>query len=251
MERPMTAAQRAAPALALVLAAACSGLPHQAHAAGPACQPRNLDFGDPAVSWIHQPLSKLKRDTVFTRVQEDGVTVLKAVAERSASLYVTPVDRATGVPATIEWRWRTDALVPGADNRERKREDAPLRVLVAFDGDRSRLPEAERKRHERAQSLSGRPPPYAALMYIWSDGVPVGTVIPSAHTTQLKMLVVASGSEGLGRWHTVRRDIAADFRQAFGQAPGRALGVAVMTDTDNTGATAEGRYAAIRLGCSR
>ena len=50
------------------------------------------------------------------------------------------------VPATLSWDWKTDALVPGADNRDKAREDAPLRVLVAFDGDKATLPEAEQKR---------------------------------------------------------------------------------------------------------
>jgi hypothetical protein len=48
----------------------------------------------------------------------------------------------------------------------------------------------------------------------------------------------------------VRRNLAADYRKAFGAAPGRVLGVAVMTDTDNTGAKAVGEYADIRFDCS-
>jgi hypothetical protein len=213
------------------------------------CAARNLDFGQPAVGWAHQPLSKLKRDTVYSLVQEDGHAVLRAVADRSASLYVALIKPATGVPASIGWRWKTDALVPDADNRDKKREDAPLRVLVGFDGDKATLPEEEQKRFQRAKSLTGRDGPYATLMYIWSDHVPVNTVIPSAHTSQVKMLVVASGSKGLGQWQTMHRNLAADYKRAFGAAPGRVLGVGVMTDTDNTGAQAVGEYSDIRFDC--
>lgn len=176
--------------------------------------------------------------------------MLRGVADSSASLYVALIKPATGVPASMTWRWKTDALVPDADNRDKKREDAPLRVLVAFDGDKTTLPEEEQKRFQRAKSLSGREGPYATLMYIWSDHVPVNTVIPSAHTSQVKMLVVASGAKGLGHWQSVRRNLAADYRKAFGAAPGRVLGVAVMTDTDNTGSKAVGEYADIRFDCS-
>lgn len=218
-------------------------------ATGAPCEPRDLDFGGTTAKWAHQPFSKLKRDTVYTTAKDDGGTILRAVADRSASLYVTMLDTAAGTPTTLDWRWKTDALVSGADNRDKAREDAPLRVLVAFDGDVATLPEVERKRFARAKSLSGKAPPYAVLMYIWSDHVPVGTVIRSAHTGQVRMLVVASGSTGLGRWQTVRRDVRADYRKAYGAEPGRALGVAVMTDTDNTGTRASGEYAAIRLGC--
>ncbi len=117
---------------------------------------------------------------------------------------------------TLSWQWKTGALVAGADNRDKAREDAPLRVLVAFDGDHATLPEAERTRFKRAKNLSGREPPYAVLMYIWSDLVPVGSVIPSAHTSQVKMLAVASGASGLGGWQTVQRNLADDYRRAYG-----------------------------------
>jgi len=218
--------------------------------ASPTCEARSLDFSQPAVGWAHQPLSKLKRDTVYSLVQEDGRTVLRGVADRSASLYVALIKPAISVPESIEWRWKTDALVPDADNRDKDREDASLRVLVGFDGDKSTLPKEEQKRFQRAKSLTGRDGPYATLMYIWSDHVPVNTVIPSAHTSQVKMLVVASGPKGLGNWQRVKRNLAADYQRAFGASPGRMLGVAVMTDTDNTGANATGEYSDIRFDCS-
>jgi len=213
------------------------------------CETRDLDFGQKAVGWVHQPMSKLKRDTVYTLVQEDGRTVLRGAADRAASLYVASLKPPLAMPATLSWRWKTDALVPGADNRKKELEDAPLRVLIAFDGDRSKLPEAEQKRFNRAKSLSGREPPYAVLMYIWSEQVAVGTVIPSAHTSQVKMLVAASGSGGLGQWQSLRRNIVEDYKRAYGADPGRLLGVAVMTDTDNTGTTATGIYANIQIEC--
>ena len=230
---------------------ACSA-PVSAAKTSPAspCVARSLDFGQPAVGWAHQPLSKLKRDTIYSLLQADGGTVLRGVADRSASLYVALLKPATGVPASMGWRWKTDALVPDADNRVKDREDAPLRVLVGFDGDKTTLPEEEQKRFQRAKSLTGRDGPYATLMYIWSDHVPVNTVIPSAHTSQVKMLAVASGATGLGQWQSVHRNLAADYKRAFGAAPGRVLGVAVMTDTDNTGAKAVGEYADIRFDCS-
>jgi hypothetical protein len=214
------------------------------------CRPRNLDFGLKAAGWVHRPLSKLKKDTVYTLIQADGRTVLRGVADGSASLYVSRFPSAMDVPASISWRWKTDALVPGADNRDKKREDSPLRVMVGFDGDRAALPEVEKKRFKRARTLSGRDLPYALLMYIWSDHVPVNTVIPSAHTSQVKMLVVASGAEGLGKWQTVKRSLVDDYRLAFGADPGPVLGVAVMTDTDNTGTRAVGEYADILMECS-
>lgn len=214
------------------------------------CQTRSLDFGEKTAGWEHVPLSKFKKDTEYSLVRPDQPMVLRGTAVSSASLFVYRFQATMEVPETISWRWKTDALVAGADNRDKEREDAPLRVMVAFDGDQTRLPEIEQKRFRRARSLSGRNLPYALLMYIWSDHVPAGTVIPSTHTGQIKMLVAASGSEGLGRWHAVKRNLADDYRQAFAADPGPVIGVAVMTDTDNTRTTAAGEYADIVLECS-
>ena len=222
-----------------------------APAAGPApCTPLDLGFDSKTVNWVHVPMSKLKKDTVYKKSKEDGRTVLSATANGSASLYTALIKPAITAPATVSWDWKTQALVPGADNRDKSREDAPLRVLFAFDGNKAALPSDEQTRFNRAKKLSGRELPYAVLMYIWSDLVAVDTVIPSAHTSQIKMIAVTSGASGLGAWQTVRRDLVADYRRAFGADPGPLLGVAAMTDADNTGAKAVGQYADLKLQCA-
>ena len=62
------------------------------------CEPRNFGFDQSKVGWTHQPLSKLKRDTVYTLVQEDGRTVLRGAADRSASAYVARLKPAVACP---------------------------------------------------------------------------------------------------------------------------------------------------------
>ena len=228
------------------LAAGCLSLAATLPGVASACQARDFSFDK---GWVHEPLSKLKRDTVYTLVKEEGRTVLRAVADRSASAYVAPLQPPASVPTYLSWRWKTDALVPGADNRDRAREDAPLRVMVAFDGDLSTLPDAEQRRFRLAKNFAGNDLPFATLMYIWSDQVAPETIIPSAHTSQVKMLVVASGAAGLGQWQSVRRNVAADYKRAYGAEPGAVLSVSVMTDTDNTGEKAVGEYADIRFEC--
>ena len=229
------------------LAAGCLWCAATLPGAATACEARDFSFEK---GWEHQPLSKLKRNTVYTLIKEEGRTVLRAAADRSASAYVAPLAQPSTVPTGLNWRWKTQALVPGADNRERAREDAPLRVILSFDGDFATLPEKEQSRLRRAGSLTGRDVPYATLMYIWSEQVPVETIIPSTHTSQVKMLVVASGTAGLGQWQSVRRNVAADYKRAYSTDPGRILSVSVMTDTDNTGEKAVGEYADIRFDCT-
>jgi hypothetical protein len=215
------------------------------------CAPRGLPPYDAAGKggWAHVPLSKLKRDTKYAPGTEDGRSILKATAEDAASAFVhlEPSDPAK-LPI-LEWSWRVPALIEKADNRDPKKEDSPARLIVGFDGDKSTLSDAEQRRLALAKKASGRDVPFATLMYIWSNREPVGTVIPSAHSERLKMIVVESGAGGTGAWRSYRRNLAEDYRLAYGTAPGPMLGVAVMTDTDNTNAKAEGHYGPIRLAC--
>ncbi|GAA5175657.1 hypothetical protein GCM10025771_08410 [Niveibacterium umoris] len=218
----------------------------QAQADAP-CSPRKLGFDQPG--WAHRPLSKTKRDTRYTLADEGGSKVLHAAADGSASFYAMAFNTPIAAPPVLRWRWKTDAPVPGADSRDKKKEDAPLRVIVAFDGDHASLPEEEQKRFKRAKTLLGKDVPYAVLMYTWSDKVPDDMVVASAHTSQVKLITLAPGS--LGQWQAVARDVAADYRRAWGSAPGPVLGIAVMSDTDNTGAKAAGDYADIAIECAR
>jgi hypothetical protein len=215
------------------------------------CQPRSLDFTQHADQWAHVPLSAFKHDTRYTLEQEGERKVLRAEADDSASLYALKLKTPGADYSTLSWRWKTDALIPGADNRDQKREDSPLRVMISFDGERSSLPEAEQFRSKMSQAISGVEMPFATLMYIWSEQVAPESIIASAHTSQVKMLVVASGKHGLGAWQSVRRHIADDYRRAFGAEPGRIIGVSVMTDTDNTGKKALGWYADLSLACGK
>jgi len=54
----------------------------------------------------------------------------------------------------------------------------------------------------------------------------------------------------MGQWHTMKRSLADDYRLAFGADPVPVLGVAIMTDTDNTGSRATGKYTNILMECS-
>lgn len=216
------------------------------------CKPPTLpgfDAGGPG-GWAHVPLSKFKRDTVYRVAAEDGRTVLRAVAERSASMWVHLGRVDLAAAPVLEWRWQVPALITGAANEDPKREDAPARVIIGFEGDTTKLSSQEQRRMGRAKALSGRTMPYATLMYIWDNRNPVDTIVPSAHTTRLKMIVVESGAAGVGAWRTYRRNLVRDFERAFGEKPGNVLGFALMTDTDNTGETAEGVYDALRLSCA-
>lgn len=71
--------------------------------------------------------------------------------------------------------------------------------------------------------------------------------MPNAFTSNAMLLAVESGSVKSGQWIYEERDILADFRRLFGEEPPEAGAIAIMTDTDNTGAEATALYGEIRL----
>ncbi len=56
------------------------------------------------------------------------------------------------------------------------------------------------------------------------------------------MIAIESGTNRAGEWVDERRDVRTDYRQMFGEEPASVDAVAIMTDTDNTGAAASAWY---------
>jgi hypothetical protein len=196
---------------------------------------------------IHPGKKRTEYDMVFDMVEQaDGSTrrqtVLRAQADGSASGLKQRIDGDIEAQPLLRWQWKTVQLIQQADATSRYDDDSPLRIMVSFDGDKSRLSGKDRLFMEKAKLIAGQDVPYATLIYIWENRLPVGQVIPNAYTHRIKKIVAQSGSEGVGRWHTLERNVLEDYQRAFGEPPGKLLGIGVMTDTDNTKSRALSYY---------
>ena len=89
--------------------------------------------------------------------------------------------------------------------------------------------------------------PDAALNYVWDNRQPVGTSMPNAYTDRTRMIVLRSGTGDAGGWVIERRDVADDFKRAFGEVPAQLSGIALASDTDNTGERARAGFAEFRF----
>ncbi len=84
-------------------------------------------------------------------------------------------------------------------------------------------------------------------MYVWDNKAEPGSVIVNPRTDRIRDVVLESGPSRLGQWLSYERDIVADYKRAFGEEPGRLIGMAVMTDSDNTSSQAQARYRNVEL----
>lgn len=229
---------------ALIVAALLGGCAQQAEP--PAPEPAPVPPVAAADQWSTFALPG-KKATRYLHTRLDGRAVIRAQADASASMYRQRLVIDPDKLGTIDFSWWVPALMSKADLTNREAADSPVRVVLAFDGDVAKLSRKNRMLFELAETLSGEPPPYATLMYVWDNRSAVETVIPAARSDRIRKIVVDSGPAQLKAWRHHRRDIVRDFERAFGERPGRLLGVALMTDSDNTASRAQGIYGELVL----
>jgi hypothetical protein len=175
-----------------------------------------------------------KAPTQYELSLKEGRWAIAARSSQSASMWRRKLQRAPEQINGVRFSWWVQDVIADASVADASREDAPARVMFGFDGNHATLPARTRLMLDLAEALTGEKPPYATLMYVWDAQAPVGTVIVNPRSDRIRKIVVDSGDAQLRRWREHRRDLAADFRLAFGEAPGTLLSVALMTDSDNT-----------------
>ena len=175
-----------------------------------------------------------KRATEYRSDRRDGRLAVAAIAGASASMWRRPAVRAPEAIGEVEFSWWVQAIPGEADVSCADRDDAAARLIFSFDGELARLSARNQMLFDLARALTGEAPPFATLMYVWDAKAPVGSVITHPRTDRIRKIVVESGTAGLRTWRSYRRDLAADYRLAFGEAPGALQALALMTDGDNT-----------------
>jgi hypothetical protein len=188
-----------------------------------------------------------KRPTRYEQITEQGRPVVQADAESSVSLYRRRLRIEPAELGTLSFSWMVPALMANADLSRAESEDAPVRLVLAFEGDRGRLSAKNQMLFELMETVTGEAPPYATLMYVWDTRTPVDSLISAARTDRVRTIVVDSGEAMTSTWRFHERRIAEDFRRAFGEEPGALISVALMTDSDNTRSNVRAYYGEVKL----
>lgn len=183
----------------------------------------------------------------FTPVELDGQLGLQVQASSSLSLMRKRVEPPLTAPMEVSFSWWAESVIDDADLSDSGASDAPVQLLLAFDGDRSRLSARNAMMSELLLLVTGEELPYASLVYVWATEHPVGSIIRDPRSDRIRYLVVEQGSQNLRRWVHHRRDVHADFRLVFGEEPGPLAGLAIMTDTDNTRTQTRGVFGPVRV----
>ena len=154
----------------------------------------------------------------FTIVEDEGRRALRLVSHDEHSTIAKQIDVDLEATPILEWSWKVLELPAGADIRNRATSDLTGHLFVVW----PRFPEALRSR---------------LIGYAWGTSEPAGSVLRSRKSGTVTFVILRSGAEGLGRWLTERRDVAADYRKIYGERPENPKAVAISIDTNDTHST--------------
>lgn len=183
-------------------------------------------------------LPKIKHNAVSLvddAVDNQRTAVLKVESNNSAGSIGIPLTAARETGNTVlQWQWKVNRVLEKADMSKKLGDDFAGRVYVFFDVPLDSLSFLERSKIRLARAVAGADVPTAALCYVWDNTHAVGHTQWSPYTNRVRKIVLQSGAANINKWMKESRDVAADFKNAFGADAPAVTGVAVGNDSDNT-----------------
>ncbi|WP_305910158.1 DUF3047 domain-containing protein [Methylomarinum sp. Ch1-1] len=167
---------------------------------------------------------RFEGDTRYRLIDIDGLSVLKAESQASASglykkqridLFKTPY---------LNWRWRIMRRLSKRDELEKSGDDYVARVYVVVSGGWAFWKTR-------------------AINYVWSGNQAKGMVWPNAFAgDHAMMMALRDRRDSVAVWYRERRNVLEDLQRLFGERIRYVDAVALMTDSDNGGGQAESLY---------
>ncbi len=187
----------------------------------------------------------------LTRYAVDTVGGRPALRVQVAASYGNLVQDLPAVPAprTLSWSWRVQQANPSTDLRSKAGDDTAVKVCMSFELNIDQVPFLERQVLRMARASTGQDLPAATLCWVWGSAEARGALLPDPFSRRVRYIVLRQSQDPLSTWFDETRDVAADFRRAFGdESPDvpPVTAVIVSGDGDNTGATSLAHVADLR-----
>ncbi len=193
---------------------------------------------DSLAQWEPLTFPKIKAHSTYTLVREEGKTVLKAESRASASALVYRRTFNIYENPRIRWRWKVEQLSDRGNPKEKTGDDYPIRVYVMFQYDPDKATLGDRLIYSATKAIYGKYPPHSTLNYVWTGHHLPERFLVSPYTEKARIIILEKGRQRVGQWVEESVNVIDDYRQAFGKDPPAIGGLAVMSDTDNTEASA-------------
>ena len=224
--------------LALLLAAAAAAM-------SPLVQNQALGPGWRVVGLPQQSLPW----TRYSAEVIDGRAALRVQVQASYGNLVHDL-AAVSAPRTLRWSWRVQQANALTDLRIKAGDDAAVKVCMSFDLSVDRVPFLERQALRLARASTDQALPAATLCWVWAGAEARGALLPDPYSRRVRYIVLRQSQDALATWFDETRDVAADFRRAFGDESmdlPPVTAVIVSGDGDNTGASSVAHVADLRF----
>ncbi len=159
---------------------------------------------------------EFKNLTVYSFVKEGDTTVLQAHTKNSASgLFKEQTIDLVEYPY-LNWSWKTTTQLNVGDEKTKQGDDYSARIYIIKDGGFFFWNTK-------------------ALNYVWAKHEAIESVWPNAFAPDNAMMIaIRSKNDPQNVWFKEKRDLAKDFKLAFGEDINEIDGIAIMADTDNS-----------------
>lgn len=162
-------------------------------------------------------------ETSYNTVTRDGHQVILAESSGSASVLFRELRVDLEKTPWLNWSWRVNNTIPGLDERTKSGDDYPARIYIVTE-----------------EGLF--PWQSKAVNYVWAGTLPQETRWLSAFTDSSLMIAVRSGDAEVDSWVQEKRNVKTDFQHFLGRPVRYIDVVALMSDTDNSGANVSAEY---------
>ena len=166
-------------------------------------------------------------ETRYSVTTEDNKRCIMAESNAAASALIYKIKYDPKEYPILSWEWKVRNIIKKGNALKKKGDDYAARVYVIF-----------------PSLLFWKT---KAINYIWANRLPEGEAVPNAFTSNAKMIAVQSGVKNAGKWISEERNVFEDYKKLFGEEPPIAGGLAIMTDTDNTGESATAWYGPVKI----
>jgi hypothetical protein len=193
-------------------------------------------------NWQPLVFRGIPNQTRYTLESFEGMEVARAESHCGASGLVLRLD-AIQIEQTplLSWRWRIDRGLDLSDEQTKAGDDFAARVYIMFELDPARASTLQRLRHRLAKLVYGESIPGSALNFVWTSRVPEGTVWDNPFVASAKMIALAQGADP--GWRTETVDVVARYLELFHAPVPPLLGLAIMSDSDNSCRSTQARFA--------
>lgn len=159
------------------------------------------------------------------KIKQDGeLSVLAAESIGTASGLGRKITIDLTRTPYVNWSWKVEQSLPRLEETQKGGDDYAARLYVIKSGG---LIIWNTK----------------ALNYVWSSSQQKETVWPNAFKPKNAIMFAVRGPEdSTGGWRHEKRNVREDFKQIFGKDVKSIDGIAIMTDTDNSGLHASAVY---------